>query len=184
MNKGESKIFEYGEFVETYSIDPTTYYTLKTHRRTGLYSLAPLEFQIMYYFVRHKWEWRVVNRVDCGPAAAAIEEQIWARSKEPWEAVNFHELVCVMKDHGVDMDLFEFKLQQTIFQNVVFSNRIICDAVSLMGEDIIQQAIEDDARFMQELSNTIKQVLGSQKEEKDTKDPSNVVSIWGKPKND
>jgi len=136
----------------------------------------------MFHQKENKWDWRVVEEIRIESSISTIEQQLYKRRIEQWQSAAFGDLIDIMINHNIDMTDFENRLKQTIYQNVTFANRIVKETEKMMGEQVVMKAIKEEDRFAESLSKMIRQVL-SLPPKTENKEHDNVISLWGKPKN-
>ena len=75
-----------------------------------------------------------------------------------WTTANGEELEAGLERDGADVLSLEAKVRYSTLQQVAFANKIVEDAKSQFGSELVLQAIAENNAFMSQLEDAIKRL--------------------------
>src|SRR5690606_30152785 len=72
-----------------------------------------------------------------------------------WRETTCDNLVGALDQENVDSDACQEAMRQSVLQQAIFAHRIYQEAVNLMGDETVSQAIAHNEAFLIELTSTI-----------------------------
>jgi hypothetical protein len=120
--------------------------------------------------IDEKLYWRVSSK-----KSDAIFEIQWNRnlplpwrfrqsSRLFWQLHQPENLLDAFEKNGLDLDEFKRKLEYTILQQICYAQKIVDDGKELLGNHKVNDALEENRRFLKQLESAIKRISQSKNE--------------------
>ena len=77
---------------------------------------------------------------------------------ETWIAISVEQLPSTLDEVGVDRDDFTRQLRRNLLQQVVYADMIVKKSIAFFGQPTVDQAIDDNKKFMDQLLDTIRKL--------------------------
>lgn len=78
-----------------------------------------------------------------------------------WKLTTHEKFAEALEQESIDTVQFYHMLKQSILVQVAFADKIVKDAMKLLGPDEVQNAISENQRFMKMLEDAIMKIKGS-----------------------
>lgn len=136
-------------FIDDYTMESQLYY-----RVTSLYDQKVFELQ----WFREK---------NSGVRKAAKPWRVRPLGDDSWAELATAELVNVLNEFQIDLLSFEQMVSTSVLQQIVYADMVTKKAEALFGRPAIDEAIDANQKFMEELAETLKSLVKAVPEKKE-----------------
>ncbi len=79
-----------------------------------------------------------------------------------WTLSSSETILPMLEKEGVDLQLFEHAVKNSLLHQVCFADRIVKDSRHILGSDLVNAGIEDHEEFLQNIETLAKKIQPNQ----------------------
>ncbi|RYZ58906.1 MAG: hypothetical protein EOP07_05615 [Proteobacteria bacterium] len=75
-----------------------------------------------------------------------------------WTLSTAERIIADLRNEGLDMELFEHAIKNSLLHQVCFADRIVKDSRALLGADLVNAGIQDHEEFLKNIGSLVERV--------------------------